>query len=161
MSIFSFSKKISRAEFIEPWITIHKNISRSLFIKFKNIFRYKDELDMLIAFKEVEYLVFWIIRQKLKENIIEDKILEIVRKGMREAVVSGSARYLYDLPVKVAGKTGTAQAPRNKKPHSWFTAFAPYENPEIVLTILIENGGEGSSVAVPIAKEVLKWYFNH
>lgn len=99
--------------------------------------------------------------QKLKENIIEDKILEIVRKGMREAVVSGSARYLYDLPVKVAGKTGTAQAPRNKKPHSWFTAFAPYENPEIVLTILIENGGEGSSVAVPIAKEVLKWYFNH
>lgn len=73
MSIFSFfRKKISRAEFIEPWITIHKDISRSLFFKFKNILHYKDELDMLIAFTEVEYLMFWIIRQKLKENIMSD-----------------------------------------------------------------------------------------
>lgn len=98
--------------------------------------------------------------QKLKENVIDKNILKIIKKGMREAVVSGSARYLYDLPIKAAGKTGTAQAPGNKNPHGWFTVFAPYENPEIVLTILIENGGEGSSVAVPIAKEVLKWYFN-
>jgi len=99
--------------------------------------------------------------QVLEKNIIDDEeIFRVVKKGMREAVISGSAKYLYDLPIKAAGKTGTAEASGNKSPHGWFTCFAPYEKPEIVLTILIENGGEGSSVAAPIAKEVLKWYFN-
>jgi len=95
----------------------------------------------------------------IRENFIDQKFIEIVRRGMREAVISGSSRYLSDLPVPVAGKTGTAEAGKNKNPHSWFTAFAPYENPEIVITILVENGGEGSSVAVPVAKEILQWYF--
>lgn len=98
--------------------------------------------------------------QIIKDIAVEKEIFDIVKKGMREAIIYGSAKYLYDLPIKVAGKTGTAQAPGNKAPHAWFTAFAPYENPEIVLTILIENGGEGSAVAVPIAKEVLRWYFS-
>jgi len=98
--------------------------------------------------------------QIIRNDIIDDKdIFETVRKGMREAVISGSSQYLFDLPVEVAGKTGTAESPGGKAPHAWFTSFAPYRNPEIVLTILIENGGEGSSVAVPITKEVLKWYF--
>lgn len=97
--------------------------------------------------------------QVLEKNIINDSLIfQAVTKGMRQAVISGSAKALYDLPVKVAGKTGTAQSPQGAS-HAWFTSFAPYENPEIVLTILIENGGEGSAVAVPIAKEVLKWYF--
>ncbi len=96
----------------------------------------------------------------IKDNIIEKEILETVKKGMREAVIYGSARALYELPIKVAGKTGTAQVSGGKAPHSWFTAFAPYDNPEIVLTILIENGGEGSTVAAPIAKEILGWYFS-
>jgi len=102
-----------------------------------------------------------IASQVIKKIVMDGKIFDIVKKGMREAVVSGSARYLYDLPVKVAGKTGTAQTPGNKTPHSWFTGFAPYDNPEIVITILVENGGEGSAVAVPIAKEVLRWYFQN
>lgn len=98
--------------------------------------------------------------QIIRDNIVNKEILGIVKKGMREAIISGSAKHLYDLPVKVAGKTGTAQAPGDKTPHSWFTSFAPYENPEIVLTILVENGGEGSAVAAPITKEVLRWYFS-
>jgi penicillin-binding protein 2 len=97
--------------------------------------------------------------QIIRNNIIDKGIFDTVKKGMREAIISGSAVYLYDLPIKVAGKTGTAQASGNRVPHGWFTSFAPYENPEIVLTILIENGGEGSAVAVPVAKEVLRWYF--
>ena len=96
----------------------------------------------------------------INQNFIKPEFLEIVRKGMREATISGSARILVDLPIKTAGKTGTAQVSKTKTPHSWFTVFAPYENPQIVLTILIENGGEGSSTAVPIAKEILNWYFN-
>ena len=95
----------------------------------------------------------------IRENFIESEYLETVRKGMREVIVSGSGKLLNDLPVSSAGKTGTAQTAKNKSPHAWFTVFAPYENPEIVLTILIENGGEGSSTAAPVAKEVLNWYF--
>lgn len=95
----------------------------------------------------------------ISQNFIKPDFLEVVRRGMREAVVSGTARFLYDLPIKAAGKTGTAQVSKTKAPHSWFTVFAPYDNPQIVLTILIENGGEGSVTAVPVAKEVLSWYF--
>jgi penicillin-binding protein 2 len=97
--------------------------------------------------------------QIINQDFIEEQFLEIVRKGMRQAVTSGSAQALYDLSVKAAAKTGTAQVSKTKAPHAWFTVFAPYENPEIVLTILVENGGEGSTTAVPIAKEVLSWYF--
>ncbi len=96
----------------------------------------------------------------IRSNIIDKEFLATVKQGMREAVISGSAKILYDLPIKVAGKTGTAQASAEKVPHGWFTCFAPYEKPRIVLTILIENGGEGSVVAAPIAKEVLRWYFS-
>lgn len=96
----------------------------------------------------------------IQEKFIDRENIEISRQGMREAVVSGSSRALVNLPVKVAGKTGTAQAGGDKEPHSWFTSFAPYENPEIVLTVLIENGGEGSAAAVPVAKKVLEWYFS-
>ena len=81
--------------------------------------------------------------------------VDIVRKGMRDAVVYGTAKRLNTLPFAVAGKTGTAQTPGDKLPHSWFIGFAPYDKPEVVITVLVEEGGEGSSMAVPIAQEVL------
>ncbi len=87
--------------------------------------------------------------------------VRVVQEGMREAVRSGSSRLLADVSVAVAGKTGTAQAGKQKQPHAWWTGFAPYEDPRIALTVLVENGGEGSAVAVPIAKEVLGWYFEN
>lgn len=95
----------------------------------------------------------------LRNNFINADNLNIVREGMREAVVSGSARLLSSLPVKAAGKTGTAQF-GDSQMHSWFVGFAPYDNPQLVITILIEGGGEGNAAAVPVAKEVLEWYFN-
>ncbi len=85
--------------------------------------------------------------------------IEIIRQGMRATILSGSARSLQVLPVAAAGKTGTAQVGANKF-HAWFTGFAPYDSPKIVLTILIEHGGEGSSVAVPVFRQVIDWYFN-
>ena len=96
----------------------------------------------------------------LNKNFISAKNISIVRQGMRQVVVSGTARSLSALPVAVAGKTGTAEFGSGGQTHAWFTAFAPYENPQITLVILVEGGGEGSSAAVPIAREVLKWYFN-
>ncbi|MDD4900719.1 MAG: penicillin-binding protein 2 [Patescibacteria group bacterium] len=95
----------------------------------------------------------------IRIDMVSGKNLEIVRQGMRQTVTSGSAQLLQSVPVAVAGKTGTAQWSTTKNNHAWFTGFAPYDRPEIVITILIEQGGEGSSVAVPIAKEVLSWYF--
>ncbi len=95
----------------------------------------------------------------LRQDFILNKNLEAVRKGMRQAVTAGSARFLNDLPVKVAGKTGTAQVAGQQRENAWFVGFAPYDDPQIVLVILLENAGEGSSYAVPIAKEVFRWYF--
>jgi cell division protein FtsI/penicillin-binding protein 2 len=60
----------------------------------------------------------------------------------------------------VAGKTGTAQWHINKQPMAWFTGFAPYNNPEVVITVLVEEGGEGSKTCVPITYDMLNWYFN-
>ncbi len=82
-----------------------------------------------------------------------------VREGMRASVTNGSSRGLQDAPVAVAGKTGTAQVGNKDTTHAWFTAFAPYENPELVLTVLVEKGGGGDRVAVPIARDVFRWYF--
>lgn len=94
-----------------------------------------------------------------REVGIASEYLQTVRAGMRAAVTVGSARYLADLPEGVAGKTGTAEWNDRRQPHAWFTGFAPYQNPEIVVTILVEEGGEGSTTAVPAAKEFLRWYF--
>ncbi len=95
----------------------------------------------------------------IRSDFISEKNIEVVREGMRQTVVAGSARSLSVLPVAAAGKTGTAQF-GNGQMHAWFTAFAPYENPQIAMVVLVEGGGEGSSTAVPIARETLKWYFN-
>ena len=94
------------------------------------------------------------------EGFISQDNIRIVREGMRQTIEAGSARRLNALPVEVAGKTGTAQWNSNKAPHAWFTSFAPYNNPEIVLTILVEEGKEGSGIAASIANDILRWYFS-
>jgi penicillin-binding protein 2 len=101
--------------------------------------------------------------------------LEIVRQGMRAAVAgAGATAWGIDVPgIAVAGKTGTAEffVDRNKDglpdrdregnlpTHAWFTAFAPYENPEIAVVVFVYGGGEGSAGAVPVANEILNHYF--
>jgi penicillin-binding protein 2 len=95
-----------------------------------------------------------------RSNVISAETLKVVREGMRQGVTSGSSRRLDALPVAAAGKTGTAQWSTEKKPHAWFTGFAPYDKPEIVLTVLIEEGEEGSVTAMNVAWEFLNWYFS-
>lgn len=84
--------------------------------------------------------------------------LQTVRAGMRAAVTDGSARSLSALPIPIAGKTGTAQIGGTDETHAWFTSFAPYENPELAITVLLERGGDGDKVAVPFAKEIWQWW---
>ena len=94
------------------------------------------------------------------ESPLDATALQTVREGMRQTVVSGSARSMNALAYPVAGKTGTAQAPGGFT-HAWFTGFGPYENPTLAVMVLIEEGGEGSSVAVPIARDIFEWWFRH
>lgn len=95
----------------------------------------------------------------LRENFISSENLQVVREGMREAVIHGSSVVLNDLPIKAASKTGTAQTSKQDYYHHWVTVFAPYDDPEIVLTVLIEDVKEVQFAALPVAKEVLQWYF--
>jgi penicillin-binding protein 2 len=63
-------------------------------------------------------------------------------------------------PISIGCKTGTAESHAvSGKPHAWFSAFAPFEDPEILITVLVEEGGQGSDVAGPIARDILKTYF--
>lgn len=93
----------------------------------------------------------------IRENIISRSALREVAKGMRQTVTEGVARLLSGLSVPVAAKTGTAQA-GSGLPHAWVATITPSENPELVMVVMVEHAGEGSTVAVPITNEVLRWY---
>jgi len=73
---------------------------------------------------------------------LSDQTITAVTQGMRDTVRIGTAKSLQSVSVAVAGKTGTAQFSKNKVPHSWFTGFAPADNPELLVTILVEEGGD-------------------
>jgi len=95
----------------------------------------------------------------IQSNFVNPEYINMVRAGMRQAITSGTARELASLPVAVAGKTGTAQFDNNQQTHAWFTAFAPYDDPKIALVVLVEGGGEGHETAVPVARDILNYYF--
>lgn len=97
--------------------------------------------------------------EKIRSGIMDKHIMQVVLEGMRKTITDGTAQQLKDLPVAVAGKTGTAQFGNENRTHSWFVSFAPYENPEIAMVVLVEGAGEGQSGAVPVTKEVYEWYF--
>ena len=119
---------------------------------------------------------------------ISEKTLSVVREGMHQACLPGGTGWPFfefkvknaqlKLPtpspaptnqqpddpttkrIEVGCKTGTAESHLpSGLPHAWFTVFAPFENPEIVLTVMIEESGQGSNVAAPVAKQILKAYF--
>lgn len=120
------------------------------------------------------------------ENFMDKKNIDLIKQGMLESCEQGGVAWpFFDFKVKndklkidesdyfkdasagaqmvrvkVGCKTGTAETGgKEDKPHSWITVFAPYHKPEVVVTVLVENGGEGSSVAGPIAKKILSDYF--
>lgn len=96
-----------------------------------------------------------------RDNIANKDTLKVVQEGMRMTVTEGTAQSLNEMKVKVAGKTGTAQYGSENKTYGWFTSYAPYDSPEIVLVILVEGQDEENSYnAVPVTQEVYQWYFN-
>ncbi len=92
-------------------------------------------------------------------NIISSDNLKVMREAFRLTVTKGTAQSLQSVSVPVAGKTGTAQFNRNKTPHSWFAAFAPYDNAKIVMAVIVEEGGD-TGLAVTVARQFMEWYFS-
>ncbi|MDR2772444.1 MAG: penicillin-binding protein 2 [Elusimicrobiota bacterium] len=84
---------------------------------------------------------------------------DILHKALIETVEKGTARRAYFPNIKVAGKTGTAQNPQGDD-HAWFVSFAPADNPEIAIAIIVENAGGGSANAVPIGRKIYEAYFS-
>ncbi len=91
-----------------------------------------------------------------------------IREGMLAVVdeVGGTAFRQRLKHLAFAGKTGTAQVVRlgaaksqRYKDHAWFLAFAPYDDPQVAITVLVENGEHGSTAAAPIARKLLESYF--
>ena len=95
-----------------------------------------------------------------EKNIVSAETSYWTRQAARECVTTGSCYLLRNLPFTSGGKTGTAQWSTNKNTHGWFTSFAPFDNPQIVVSVLVEEGGEGTYSAMPITYEFLKWWGN-
>ena len=96
----------------------------------------------------------------IRDNFIDSKNLQIVKEGMRDGVLYGSSVTLNSLPIEVASKTGTAESSRKGYYNAWVSTFAPYGNPEIVLVTTIEDVQGLGATTLPIAKEILRWYFS-
>ena len=100
--------------------------------------------------------------EKWRESLnIQPQNLASIRKGLRQVITNGTGRAATSpgLP-PVAGKSGTAEAPPGD-PHAWFGAFAPYDNPEIVVVAFVEHQkGGGGKIAAPLVRQVMEAYFN-
>ena len=90
-------------------------------------------------------------------------IIKEIQKGMRDAVQKsyGTAYMLNDLPMAVSAKTGSAQIGNNKKINAFFVGYAPSDNPQIAILVLVEDASEGSLNTVPVAKNIMNWYYNN
>ena len=106
-----------------------------------------------------------------KENV--KFVLDAMFKSTNEIYGTSYSSRIEDPKYQFAGKTGTAQVkriteaereldrkleqiPYKERDHAWYIAFGPYKNPRYALTVLVEHGGSGSSVAAPIAKKLFK-----
>lgn len=98
---------------------------------------------------------------KIEDLNIKKETLDAIIKGMKGVTSesAGTAYYVFnDLGMTIAGKTGSAETGKDDKVNGWFTGFAPYNNPEIAVVVLIENAGSGGNAAWA-AKDIMKEYF--
>lgn len=101
----------------------------------------------------------------LRQADISPETLAIVRESMRGVTSDqeiGTATWrLGSLQIATAGKTGTAQVSQpGAYPHAWFGGFVPYDDPELAIVVMIENGGQGSGVAAPIFRRIVEKYYD-
>lgn len=93
-------------------------------------------------------------------TVMSEEIASYLRDFMRETVTEGTATKMSNCSYDPAGKTGSAEyLDGETSSHAWFTGFAPYDDPEIAITVLLEGAGSGGTAAVPVAIDVLDAYF--
>ncbi len=93
---------------------------------------------------------------------VQDYYFQVAREGMRQVVTNGttSPSVFAGVDVPVAGKSGTAESnPGVRDSHAWYSAYAPYGDPEVQGMVLLEEGEGGSQYAAPVLAEVYEWYF--
>ncbi len=86
--------------------------------------------------------------------------LRLIQEGMSRVNQTGGTAYgsFYDFPLSSAGKTGTAEV-HGRDNHALFVGFAPFETPEVAISVIVEHGGQGSSAAAPVARKIMDAYF--
>jgi len=96
-------------------------------------------------------------------TILAPSATEAIRSGMERAVEGALGRQFTAgarVPgIRVAGKSGTAELGGGGEPHSWFIGFAPAEDPQVAIAVLVERGGSGAQRASPLAGRMLRAYF--
>ncbi|MDR1721172.1 MAG: penicillin-binding protein 2 [Endomicrobium sp.] len=90
---------------------------------------------------------------------LSDKTWTLLHEALLEVVESGTGTRSKIVGIKIAGKTGTAQNSHGDN-HAWFVSYAPVDNPEIAVAVIIENGGGGGQNAVPVSRKIYEAYFN-
>jgi len=92
---------------------------------------------------------------------ISDSTLKLIRDALHDvALPGGTAAYVFDgFPIAIAGKTGTAENSHGDD-HGWFVAYAPFDDPRVVVAVIVEQGGFGADSAAPIARKILEAVFN-
>jgi penicillin-binding protein 2 len=96
-----------------------------------------------------------------RSDFLKPESISVVREGMfQNTVGDGNVSYLFNsFRIKSAGKTGSAESGGENKPHSWYTAYAPWEAPKVAVTVMFERAGHGSEISAPIVKSLFNWYF--
>ena len=94
------------------------------------------------------------------KQIMTEQEASAMTEYMKQVCTTGTGKKFAGLPYSVAGKTGSAEFGNVKgQSHSWFTGFSNPDNPDIVVTVIMENGGSGSENAVPAAKKIFDKYY--
>lgn len=102
------------------------------------------------------------VKQFLPEtygNLMSAQEAETLSVAMRMVVTDGTGSALRDAAYEAAGKTGSAEFETGRESHAWFTGYAPADDPELVVTVIVEEGGSGGRAAAPIARAVFDTYF--
>ncbi|WP_314447627.1 penicillin-binding protein 2 [Selenomonas artemidis] len=90
---------------------------------------------------------------------VDPSVIHHVQEGLHSVTKLGTGTALFaGFPVDIAGKTGTAENSQGRD-HSWFVAYGPYKNPNVVVAVIVEQGGFGSVAAGPIARRILEAAF--
>lgn len=96
----------------------------------------------------------------LSELQVPANVIRLVQEGLHDVTKFGTAASTFrGFPVDIAGKTGTAENSQGRD-HGWFVAYGPFDNPNIVVAVIVEQGGFGSQSAVPIGREILEAAFH-